>query len=371
VPIDFASADRTPPTFAPGRVNLIGEHTDYSGGLVLPAAVECGVTLRWRPDPAGIRLRSVDFPETLELGADGTARSELAGWVRYAAAVAELLRERGRPAAGLDGTVSSTVPVGAGLSSSAALTVAVGLALCRAADFELPRLELAHVAQEAERRAVGVPVGLMDPATSLLARRGHALLLDCGTEQHRLVPLPDDLAVVVLDSGVRHSLEHSGYATRRAELERALPALGGARPSELTVEAAEAAALRAGVDETARRRLRHVVSENERVRACVRALEAPVGPDRDALGAIFREGQASLRDDYEVSIPELDLLVALACEEGAVAARMTGGGFGGSVVALAEVDAADALAEKVVAAYVARTGRPGSGRVYETADGAA
>jgi galactokinase len=356
--------------FAPGRVNLIGEHTDYSGGLVLPVAVDRGVTVRWQPDPTAIRLRSIEFAETVDLATDGTARSELAGWARYAAAVAELLRERGRPDSGLDGTVSSTLPVGAGLSSSAALTVALALALCRAARFEPPRLELAHVAQEAERRAVGVPVGLMDPAASLLARRAHALLLDCGTEEHRLVPLPAELAVVVFDSGVRHDLEHSGYALRRAELERALPALDGVSPSDVTVEQAEAAALAYGVDEVAHRRLRHVVSENERVRACVRALEAPGGPDRHALGALFREGHASLRDDFEVSIPELDLLVELADDDGAVAARMTGGGFGGSVVALADAVTADAFAARVTAVYRARTGRAGSGRVCATADGA-
>jgi galactokinase len=357
-------------SFAPGRVNLIGEHTDYSGGLVLPVAIDRGVTVRWRPDSRAILLGSADFPETVELEPDGTARSTLTGWARFPAAVAELLRERGRPAAGLDGAVSSTVPVGAGLSSSAALTVSLALALCRAAEFELPQLELARVARDAERRAVGVPVGLMDPAASLLARRGHALLLDCGTGGHRLVPLPAELAVVVLDSGVRHSLEHSGYATRRAELERALPTLGGARPSEVTIAEAEAAAHAGGVDEVARRRLRHVVTENERVRACVRALEAPGGPDRTALGALFREGHASLRDDFEVSIPELDLLVELAYDEGAVAARMTGGGFGGSVVALADGDVADTLAARVIDAYVAQTGRKGSGRVYQTADGA-
>ena len=357
-------------TFAPGRVNLIGEHTDYSGGLVLPIAVDLGVTVRWRPDPTAIRLRSAGFTETVELGPDGSAPAAPAGWGRYAAAVAELLCERGRPAAGIEGALSSTLPVGAGLSSSAALTVALALALCRAARFELPRLELARVAQEAEHRAVGVPVGLMDPAASLLARRDHALLLDCGTDEHRLVPLPPELAVVGFDSGVRHSLEHSGYATRRAELERALPALGGARPSEVTVEAAEAAALAAGVDELARRRLRHVVSENERVRACVRALEAPGGPDRAALAGFFREGHASLRDDFEVSIPELDLLVELACGEGALGARMTGGGFGGSVVALAEAGTAAHLAARVADAYVARTGRAGSGRVFAAADGA-
>jgi galactokinase len=355
---------------APGRVNLIGEHTDYSGGLVLPVAVDRGVTVRWLPDATAIRLRSTEFPEMVELAPDGTAQRRLSGWGRYPAAVAELLGERGRPAAGLDGTVSSTVPIGAGLSSSAALTVAIGLALCRTAEFELPRLELAHVARAAEHRAVGVPVGLMDPAVSLLARRGHALLLDCATEEHRLVPLPAELSVVVLDSGVRHSLEHSGYATRRAELERALPALRGARPSQVTVEVAETAARAAGVDPIARRRLRHVVSENERVRTCVRALESSDGPDRRALGELFHESHESLRDDYEVSTPELDLLVDLAYEHGAIAARMTGGGFGGSVVALAEAAEADAFAAAATEAYITRTGRAGAGYVCATADGA-
>jgi galactokinase len=354
----------------PGRVNLIGEHTDYSGGLVLPVAVDRGITLRWRPDRRSIRLRSTAFPDPVELTPDGTTYSEPDGWGRYAAAVAGLLRERGRPAAGLEGTVSSTLPLGAGLSSSAALTVAIALALCSAADFELSPLELAHLAREAEHRAVGVPVGLMDPAASLLARRGYALLLDCATEEHRLVLLPADLALVVFDSGVRRALEHSGYATRRAELERALPVLGGALPSQVTVEEADAAAQDARVDEVARRRLRHVVSENERVRACVRELESSVGPDRHVLGELFRDGHASLRDDFEVSIPELDLLVDLARDRGAVAARMTGGGFGGSVVALAEAPAAEALAATVTEAYVARTGRAGAGYVCATADGA-
>jgi len=356
--------------FAPGRVNLIGEHTDYSCGLVLPVAVDRGVTLRWRPDPNAIRLRSEAFAETVELEPDGTSASGLTGWARYPAAVAALLGERGRPGVGVEGMVSSTLPIGAGLSSSAALTVAVGLALCRAADFDLPRLELAHVARDAEHRAVGVPVGLMDPAASLLAGRGHALLLDCATEEHRLVPLPDDLAVVVLDSGVRHRLEHSGYATRRAELERALPALGDARPSQVTEEDAEAAARAAGVDEVARRRLRHVVSENARVRACVHELESPDGPDPHVLGTLFREGHASLRDDFEVSTPELDLLVDLAYDHGAVAARMTGGGFGGSVVALAYVGEAETFATAVTAEYVGRTGRDGAGYVCATADAA-
>jgi galactokinase len=332
--------------FAPARVNLIGEHTDYSGGLVLPVAVDLGVTVTWRADPEAIRLRSLARPEALELDPDGSERGPVTGWARYAAAVARLLAERGRPPVGVDGEVASTVPIGAGLASSAALDVAVALALCRAAGFELPPLELARLAQEAERLAVGVPCGLMDPAVSLLARRGHALLLDCGTEEYRLVPLPPGLAIVVLDSGVRHSLEHSGYAERRAELERGL---AGA------------------ADEVAVRRVRHVRSENERVRRVVAALEAG---DLGAVGALFREGHESLRVDFEVSIPELDLLVDLAYERGAAAARMTGGGFGGSVVALVGEEQAASLAEKVVHAYWERTGREGASYVCAAAGAA-
>ncbi len=357
--------------FAPARVNLIGEHTDYSGGLVLPVAVDLGVTVTGRAGGAAIRLRSLALSESVELGCDGVARGTLAGWARYVAAVARLLHARGRPPVGIDATIGSTVPIGAGLSSSAALTVAVGLALCRAAGFDLPPLELARIAQAAEQLAVGVPCGLMDPATSLLGRRGNALLLDCGTEEHRLVPLPPGLAIVVLDSGVRRSLEHSGYAARRAELERGVAAIGGRPPASLTVAQVEAEARAAGVDDVAARRLRHVVSENERVRRCVAALEDPGGPDLATLGTLFREGHESLRDDFEVSIPELDLLVDLAYESGAVAARMTGGGFGGSIVALAEAGRASSLVGDVTTAYVARAGREAAGYVCASVDGAA
>jgi galactokinase len=356
--------------FAPGRANLIGEHTDYSGGLVLAVAVDLGVTVSWRPADA-IRLRSLAFPGTVELTGDGAPSGQLAGWGRYVAAVAQLLHERGRPPVGLEATVESTVPIGAGLSSSAALIVGAGLALCLASDFDLPPLELARVAQAAEHRAVGVPCGLMDPATSLLGRHGHALLLDCGTEEHRYVPLPPGLAIVVIDSGVRRQLERSGYADRRAELERGLAAIDRARPTCLTPAEAEAEAWAAGVDEVAARRIRHVVSENDRVRRCVSALAQPGGADLAALGSLFREGHDSLRDDFEVSIPELDLLVDLAYGYGAIGARMMGGGFGGSIVALAEAERARSLVDAVSAAYAERTGREPAGYVCGSLDGAA
>jgi galactokinase len=319
-------------------VNLIGEHTDYSGGLVLPVAIQLGVTVTGEPGGDAIRLRSAAFGDAAELTLTGEATAPLPGWGRYVTAIAGLLG----PHAGLDGTIESTLPIGAGLSSSAALTVAVGIALSSKRG-----LELAHLCQEAEHRAVGVPVGLMDPAASLLGRRGHALLLDCGTEKYSYVPLPQELVIVVLDSGTRRSLEHSGYAQRRAELERGLTAFPGRRPLELTVEEVEAAEL----DEVPLRRLRHVVTENDRVRRCVDALEQR---DLPALGRIFREGHDSLRDDFEVSTPTLDAIVERAYEAGAVAARMMGGGFGGAVVALTEADRADDVAAVVETAYVCR-----------------
>jgi galactokinase len=356
--------------FAPGRVNLIGEHTDYSGGLVLPVAIGFGITVLGDASPDRIVLESAALPGGVELAPDGARAGPVPGWGRYVAAVAALLAERGRPPVGLEGTVASTLPIGAGLSSSAALDVAVALALCRVAGFELPPLELARVAQQAELRAVGVPCGLMDPAVSLLGRSGRALLLDCGTEARRLVPLPEGLAMVVLDSGIRHALEDSGYAQRRAELERGLAALGGKRPADVTTDEAAAAARDVGIDDVAARRLRHVVSENERVRELVAALEAPGGPELGRVGAIMRAGHESLRDDFEVSLPELDLLVELAYASGAIGARLTGGGFGGSVVALADEAGAATLVAAVERSYRARTGRAGVGYVCASADGA-
>ncbi|HUK94576.1 MAG TPA: galactokinase [Gaiellaceae bacterium] len=355
---------------APARVNLIGEHTDYSGGLVLPVAVNLGTTVTWNPlaEPT-IRLHSAAFGETVELGGD-VIPSRLEGWRRYVAALVRLLREDGMPPVGLDGEIVSTVPIGAGMSSSAALTVSVGLAVTNASSYELEPMDLARIAQAAERVAVGVPVGLMDPASSLLGREGHALLLDCATEEHRLVPLPAGLALVVFDSGVRHELELSAYGDRRAELERALMAIGTSRPSELDPAEAETRAVAAGVDEVALRRLRHVVTENERVREVVAVLEQPGRVDLAELGRLFREGHDSLRDDFEVSIPELDLLVDLAYEHGATAARMIGGGFGGSVLALAQEDEASSLVGAVTRDYGERGGREATPYVCASVDGA-
>jgi len=300
--------------WAPGRVNLIGEHTDYSGGLVFPVALDRGIRLTVEATQGPMELASADG----DVG-------------RYADAMLAELEVLGRPGVNLAGRVESNLPIGAGLSSSAALEVALGLALCAVAEFAIDPLELAQVAQRAEHRATGVPCGIMDQAVSLLGREGHALLLDTGTLGWELVPLPPELRIVVVDSGVRRQLEHSGYAERRAELERGLAG---------------------GVDPVALRRVRHVRSENDRVREVVEALRSdPV--DLGRIGELFREGHESLRDDYEVSTPELDFLVDRAYACGAVAARMTGGGFGGSIVALVTDHATERFLSTVVAGTTA------------------
>jgi galactokinase len=283
---------------APGRVNLIGEHTDYSGGLVLPVAIQLGITLTFEP------------AEGFELDAPGGERLGRAVW-----------DELGRPG-GLRGRVEADLPQGAGLGSSGAFEVAVALALCDVAGLELGPFDVARACRRAEQRAVGVPSGILDQAASLLGRAGYALLLDCGTLEHRWVPWTDDVAILVLDSGERRSLESSAYGDRRSELEAGDP-----------------------------RRVRHVETENARVRETVAALERG---DVKALGPIFAASHASLRDDYEVSTPALDALVAVALDAGAFAARMTGGGFGGSVVALAEPARADDLLRVAGQGWVVR-----------------
>jgi galactokinase len=283
-----------------------------------------------------IRLTSARFPGEVDLRADGCGPVE--GWGRYVAAVAVELDAVGRPAIGFTGRLTSDLPAGAGLSSSAALEVVIGTALCAIAEFPLESLELAKACQRAEHRAVGLPSGIMDQAASLLGRADSALLLDCGSLSYHLVPLPADLALLVIDSGVSRDLAGSGYAQRRRELEEGHP-----------------------------RRVRHVVTENARVLAVAEALRRD---DRGALREQFAAGHESLRDDYEVSTQELDLLVELSLARGAVAARMTGGGFGGAIVALADVGRADEIGGQITAAYRARTGRAGAAYRCRASNGA-
>jgi galactokinase len=300
--------------WAPGRVNLIGEFTDLAGGVALPVALDLGITLVAEPART-IELRSRELDELVSLAADGSG--DATGFGRYVSGVASELALLGRPRVGLRGELRSTLPIGAGLSSSAALEIVVGIALCAFADFDVEPLELALAAQRAVHRAVGVPSGILDEAACLFGRAGQAVLFDFASLEHELVPLPAGVALVIADSGVSRRLEHSGYATRKRELEEGMPA-----------------------------RVRHLESENVRVRQVVAALRAG---DLPRVGELFREGHESLRLDFEVSIPELDHLVGWAYEHGAHAARMTGGGFGGAIVALVDDDDAATFAENIPA----------------------
>jgi galactokinase len=300
--------------WAPGRVNLIGEFTDLAGGIALPAALDLGITLVCEPAQT-IELHSRELDAAASLAADGSG--DATGFGRYVSGVASELAVLGRPPVGLRGELSSTLPIGSGLSSSAALEVVVGIALCAVADFELEPLQLALAAQRGVHRAVGVPSGILDEAACLFGRAGHAVLFDFASLEHELVPLPASVSLVIADSGISRRHEHSGYATRKRELEDGMPA-----------------------------RVRHLETENVRVRQVVEALRAG---DLTRVGELFREGHESLRADFEVSIPELDRLVEWAYDNGAYAARMTGGGFGGAIVALVAADDAAAFADRMPA----------------------
>ena len=344
---------------APGRVNLIGDHTDYNEGFVLPLAVDFDCVVRAQPREDGrVVLRSLDRAGEVDIAADGSTdpRTVDPPWGRYAAGVVRTLAERGREPAGIEATITSTIPLGGGLSSSAALEVAVSLALCDAAHFSLPTLELAQACQEAEMVATGVPCGIMDQLASLAGSRDRAMLIDCRSFEVEPIPLPPRLAVLVINSGMSRQLVDSAYADRRRACEAAAARLGLSALRDATPEQV--------ADEP---RARHVVSENGRVLA---AAEALVAGDLATLGRLLAESHASLRDDFEVSTPELDVLVEKLTEAGALGARLTGAGFGGCVVGLADRERAAAVVETAAGHYWSETGHQPHAFVCRAVDGA-
>ncbi|MBK9178976.1 MAG: galactokinase [Acidimicrobiales bacterium] len=305
---------------APGRVNLIGDHTDYTGGLVLPMAIDLETVVEGERTGDVVELHSDARPHPARVALDvGDPAAVEPDWARYVAGVVAEVR----PRVGLVGRVRSTVPVGSGLSSSAALEVSVALAL----GFEGSPLALALACQRAEQRASGVPCGVMDQLASAAGVAGHALLVDCTTLEVRPVPLPPGVEVVVVPSGQPRALAGSAYAERRAQCEAAAVEIGPlreARPADVARLA----------DVVVRARARHVVTENARVLAFADALARG---DLAAAGRLMTESHVSLRDDFEVSTPVLDALVArLSATAGVYGARLTGAGFGGCVVALCE-----------------------------------
>jgi galactokinase len=337
---------------APGRVNLIGEHTDYHEGFVLPSAIPQQTTAIVRPrTDRRVHAVSAERPDdalTFELGEE----RRTTGWGDYIQGVTQVLAASGHRIGGFDLQIRSEVPVGSGLSSSAALEISVLRALAAAFDLSIDAVQMARIGQRAEVEFVGAPVGIMDQMASSLATDHDALFLDTRTLAFESIPLPATLALLVVDSGVTHQHAGGGYVTRRAESERAARLLG-------------VRCLR-DVDETAlprltqlppleARRARHVITENARVLSAVSALRAG---DLVRLGELFLASHQSMRDDYEISTPEIDLLVGIAQEiPGAYGARLTGGGFGGAIVVAADADEVGRVAAHLTRIYAQRSGR--------------
>ena len=336
---------------APGRVNLIGEHTDYNGGFVLPTAIpqQTHVELTRRADPrVGAQSANASQVGAYTLG-DEQPRGD---WLDYIQGLTWALRLHGFELHGFDLRVSSDVPLGAGLSSSAALEVAVLRAIRDGFALELDDVTLAQLGQIAENDFVGARCGIMDQMAANLADGSTALFLDTRNLEFRRVPLPAEADLVVIHSGVTHEISAGDYNTRRAECETAALQLGVAQLRDLT---------RADLPRVERlpdplgRRARHVITEDQRVIEAVAALEAA---DLGRLGELFRDSHASMRDDFEVSVPDVDVLVALAqADVDMYGARMTGGGFGGSVVMLARRGHGRQAGERIARAYAERSGR--------------
>lgn len=319
---------------APGRVNLIGEHTDYNEGYVLPFAIDraAAVAIRLRGDTTARLVSSYGNQGVVSVDLDTLSRDTMSGWTAYPLGVVWVMRQLGITIGGFDLYLQSTVPSGAGLSSSAALECAVATAFNELASAGLSLNELVLVGQRAENEVVGAPTGILDQSASLLSTDGHAVFLDCRTQESKLVPL--DLAaagllILVVDTKVSHSHATGGYSARRASCELGAEVLGvRALRDVAAAELPEAAGL---LDEETFRRVRHIVTENQRVLDTVAVLD-DAGPA--AIGGLLTASHSSMRDDFEISCAELDLAVDTALAHGALGARMTGGGFGGSAIAL-------------------------------------
>jgi galactokinase len=345
--------------FAPGRANLMGEHTDYNEGLVLPFALAQGVTASAVARPGRqLVLRSKQLPdEPVTVSVDSLEPGSVTGWAAYPAGIAWALRASGYAVPGASIDIDSDLPVGAGVSSSAALECSVALAICSLAGVSVPRRALAAIAKRAENEFVGAPTGIIDQFATLLCQAGHAMLLDCGTLAATHVPFRPGaagVAALIVDTRVPHALVDGEYGRRRAECEAAARLLGV--PSLGSVTDPRAAGRLA--DPVLRRRVRHVISDSARARALASALTAPAPGVYALAGQLLTEGHVSLRDDFEVSWPEADLAVEAAIAAGALGAKMIGGGFGGSVLALVPVARLAAVRAALTEAFTQRGWMP-------------
>jgi galactokinase len=356
---DYAAAYGRPADgvwFAPGRVNLIGEHTDYNGGFVLPFALGAGVAVAAGRHGTGTTVWSRQRGGKLvSAPRSGLAPGSVSGWAAYPLGMAWALASAGHRPGSTAIAIDSDLPIGAGLSSSAALECAVGLALADLYDLAVTRPELAALASRAENEFAGAPTGIMDQSAALLCQAGHALLLDCrsgATQEVRLDPGAAGLALAVVDTGARHRLNDGRYAARRRSCEAAARALGVPSLRDLTGRPEAVAQL---ADPELRRRARHVITENRRVLAAAGLLRQG---DLAAVGPLLTASHASLRDDFEVSWPQADTAVDAAIAAGAAGARMTGGGFGGSVIALVPAGQLPAVTAAISAAFGRAGWRP-------------
>jgi len=361
---------------APGRVNLIGEHTDYNGGFVLPMALDRAIAVAFQPTPPGgerVELYAAAFDQRAAFALDDLSPREEAPWLNYPMGVAWALRQAGHRLRGFRGVVAGDVPIGAGLSSSAAFEVASALAFAHVGGLRIEPLDLARLCQRAENDFVGMRCGIMDQYVSLFARAGSALLIDCRSLEHRAVPLPDSGYVfLVCDTGVKHELVATEYNVRRRECEEAIERLRAADPAVRDFRDVDPAHLErhaGALGPTRLKRARHVVTENRRVLDAVAALEAG---EVEGFGGLLVASHESLRDDFEVSCRELDVLVDLACaEEGVLGSRMTGGGFGGCTVSLVRAERVEAVRRAVAEGYRRATGHAATCYVFHAAPGAA
>ncbi|MEO8043595.1 MAG: galactokinase [Spartobacteria bacterium] len=351
----FPNLFGTAPTFvvrAPGRVNLIGEHTDYNEGFVLPLAIDRAtwIALRPRHDDL-VRLHSIEQKETTEFDLTSLEKGP-ASWSEYPRGVAWALREAGYDLCGWEGISTCDVPMGAGLSSSASFELAVARAFAAVADFAWDAQEMALLCQKAENQWVGVNCGIMDQMISSIGEEDHAVLIDCRDLSTEAVPLPTGAAVVVMDTSTRRGLVGSAYNERRRQCEAAAEFFGVKALRDVSLEDFELRS--AGLDKVVRRRARHVITENDRTQRAAAAMKTG---DAGLLGQLINQSHASMRDDFEISNAQLDTMVALARETaGCFGARLTGGGFGGCALALVDGAATPAFIAEVSQRYAEVTG---------------
>lgn len=371
---DFERSYRDRPAIlrAPGRVNLIGEHTDYNDGFVMPVAIGfyTWVAANRRPDRV-LHARSEEFDETVDLSLDALSGPPRKHWSDFVRGVAAVLKERGTPLEGANLIIEGQVPMGAGLSSSASLEVAIGLALLSVSNAAVPQLDLVKACQRAEHEYVGTLCGIMDQFIAVFGSAGHALMLDCRSLEYESLAIPSDIRLVICNSMVKHDLASSEYNRRRAECEAAVKIFQQSMPQVRALRDVSAEDLekhRNELTEVIFRRCRHVISENQRVLDAAAALRSS---DLQRFGELMYGSHRSLRDDYEVSSQELDLLVEVASSsEGVYGSRMTGGGFGGCTISLVRAAAVESFRERITRSYTAETGLVPDVYVCSAAQGA-